>query len=161
MAELAFSALPGCAFSSHFCTLLVFMATTPPLPQGPPQIPDTPIHLRNTTTNRFDPKFEDRGNAFIRLANEMCPYFVGPVPITTFLDSFLPLLNGNPNFAGTTSSKNVFSALKNTTSEADMYQPFVRPHAIPYFCETDFFFSDRCCFPIPPKPMSGQYIPLE
>jgi hypothetical protein len=82
MAELAFSALPGCAFSSHFCTLLVFMATTPPLSQGPPQIPDTPIHLCNTTTNRFDLKFEDRGNAFIWLANEMCPYFVGPVPIS-------------------------------------------------------------------------------
>ena len=115
------------------------MATTPPLPPGLPQIPDTPIHLRNTTTNRFDPKFEDRGNAFLRLANEMCPYFLGPVPITTFLDSFLPLPNDRPNFADTTTSKNVLSVLKNVTSEADMYQPFVRPYVIPYFCKTDFF----------------------
>ena len=135
MAELAISVL-----FTLFCMLLVFMATIPPLHPGPPQIPDTPIHLHNTTTNRFDPKFEDRENAFLRLANEISPYFLGPVPITTFLDSFLPLLNDKCNHAHTTSGKIIFSLLKNVAKETDMYKPFVHLHIIPYFCEIDFFF---------------------
>ena len=135
MAEPAISVL-----FTLFCMLLVFMATTPPLHQGPPQIPDTPIHLRNTTTNRFDPKFEDRENAFLWLANEMSPYFLGPVPITTFLDSFLPLLNDKHNCACTTSGKIMFSPLKNVAKETDMYKPFVHLYIIPYFWKIDFFF---------------------
>ena len=115
------------------------MTMTPPPPSSAPQIPDTPIHLRSTTTNKFDPKFEDRHNTFLRLAEEMNPYFIGLVPVLTFLNSFLPLLDDQPNGASTAFNEGMFSAVTNVTSKAKMYQPFVNPDIIPYLHETDFF----------------------
>ena len=65
------------------------MTTTPPrssslAPQG------TPVHTRSSTTGKFDSKYEDRQGILPRLANEMGPFFVGPICPHTFLDLFLP-----------------------------------------------------------------------
>ena len=90
----------------------------------------------------------------------MHPYFIGPVPVLTFLNSFLPLLNDQPNGASTAFNEGMFAAVSNTTSKAEMYQPFVNPDIIPYLCETDFL-QIEAVFPYLPKPISGQYIPLE
>jgi hypothetical protein len=96
------------------------MSKTPP--PGPLLIPETPVHTRTTTTDRFGLKFENRGSVFERLSQEMAPYFVGPMPPQDFLDSFLPNSPLNSSI-----ESGVFTGLTQAASEADMYTTFVRP----------------------------------
>lgn len=66
------------------------MSSTPPQ-YGLTGIPATPIKTGSSTTGRYVPKYENRDDILSRLAVEMGPYFVGPIPVQGFLDSFLPL----------------------------------------------------------------------
>ena len=53
----------------------------------------TSVHTRSSTTDRYDPEYECRIDTYSRLADEMGPFFVGPIPVQGFLDFFLPPLS--------------------------------------------------------------------
>src|SRR5258708_26737876 len=66
------------------------MSTPPPPDTSSLLLPGTPIHTRSVTTGGVNAKHETRSMALSRLANEMGPFFVGPMPAQDFLDCFLP-----------------------------------------------------------------------
>jgi hypothetical protein len=136
--------------------LFLVMNKTPP--RGPIPIPETPVHTSSMTTDRFDPKFEDRDKVTIRLFEEMCPYFVGPMPTNEFLEHFLP--EDSPNPSSGIFKPGMFSRLKNAATEADMFTAFVRPNAhLSPLLETDSLVPN--CFPTSLGPGPGRYIPPE
>ena len=114
-----------CPLSCCLFFLLLVMSTTPP--PGPLLSPNTPIHTRTATTDRFDPKFQDRDFVFQRLSEEMAPYFVGPMPPKVFLDHFLP--DASPNQPIDIFKAGMFSGLMQASSEAEMHATFVCPDA--------------------------------
>jgi hypothetical protein len=95
------------------------MSKTPP--PGPIPGPETPIHTRSMTTDRYGGKFEDREDVFQRLSLEMKPYFVGPMLPSDFLTNFLP------NNVSSDLTTGMFATMKNVASEAEMSTAFVRP----------------------------------
>jgi len=99
------------------------LPTTPPTtpPACPVPLPGTPVHTRSATTDRFLPKYEDREATFRRLSIEMSPFFVGPVPPQDFLDFFLPSTSCSPSGAVANFRPGIFTALAQSTSEAEMY----------------------------------------
>lgn len=58
------------------------------------------------------------------MSNEMGPYFIGPLAPQVFLDKFLPLSSPGPSVPSF--EPGMFSALSGASSEADMYDKFVR-----------------------------------
>lgn len=50
----------------------------------------TPVHNRSSTTDRYRAKYEDRHLLLGRFADDMSPFFVGPIGAQLFLDRFLP-----------------------------------------------------------------------
>jgi hypothetical protein len=111
------------------------MTTTPPPLNASLSVPpSTPIHARNTTTGRFQPKYENRNLALAHLANEMAPFFVGPVDVHDFFDLFLP-----PSLAlsSVPFTKGMFqSVIKNLKgkkkSELQAYDEFVSSDPRPF-----------------------------
>jgi hypothetical protein len=87
----------------HLSPLLanVMSSTTPPPDSSSLLSPGTPIHPRNCATGRFGDKpsnYEDRDMTAKRLAYGMGPFFVGPMPVAAFLESFMPPATGTPQF---------------------------------------------------------------
>ena len=67
-------------------------STTPP-PLSPDSSlvpPDTPRHHRDSTANQYDLKFDESDSTFTSLADDMGPFFLGPIPAQAFLESFMP-----------------------------------------------------------------------
>jgi hypothetical protein len=91
--------------------------------------PGTRIHTRSATTDRYDPKCEDREATFQRLSDEMMPFFVGPIPPQDFLDHFLP--STSPGSSGPAFEEGMFTILSGTASKAEMYTKFVSSNLCP------------------------------
>ena len=101
------------------------MRKTPP--PRPLSTPDTPIHKLSTTTDRFNPKFQNRDMVFHQLARDMTSFFIGPIPPGHFLESFLPL---DPLVCSTsTFEPGILSALEGAKDEKHLQTMFVRPNA--------------------------------
>jgi hypothetical protein len=108
-------------------TLLPPMPTTPPpnpsldLPQG------TPVHTRSSTSDKFNHGYESRDDIFSRLADEMEPFFVGPIPARDFLDHFLPPPPSAPSSLPqfTRGMFNHFTEAYSKGQELKLYDPFV------------------------------------
>jgi hypothetical protein len=64
------------------------MSTPPPSFSLP--LLGTPIHAWSSTTDRYHPKYEDRNLLLSHFANDMSPFFVGPIGAQVFLNHFLP-----------------------------------------------------------------------
>jgi len=74
-------------------------ATTPHLDCSSLLSPETPVHHCSSATRSYGPDYENRNATFSRLALEMGPFFVGPIPAPAFLDSFMPPPSaGSPPF---------------------------------------------------------------
>ena len=86
--------------------------------------------MRGKTTDRFDTKFEGRDDIYMRLSQEMAPYFVGPIPPKKFLDHFLP--EAPSNCSSSHFEPGMFSQMSAAASEVEMYYPFVHIHIIPH-----------------------------
>ena len=99
------------------------MTTTPPPSSLAP--PGTPFRTDSKMTDQFAPKYEDRLTTLRRLAYDMSPYFVGPVPPQNFLDDLLPLASLPPPVNDSTFKKDMFSVLKASSCEAVMYRNLV------------------------------------
>ncbi len=98
------------------------MTTTPP--QNSLLVPaGTPIHTHSTTTDQYDPKYEDRPKTLQWLLIEMGPYFIGPLALLDFLDKFLPSSLPGPSVSSF--KPGMFSALSEVSSKADMYDKFI------------------------------------
>jgi hypothetical protein len=94
----------------------------------------TPVHTRSNTLHRFGKRYEDRGAVLRRLADEMIPYFVGPMPPQEFLDTFLPISSDSsptPSTSDVVLKPGMLSPLGQTSAEAGMYDVFVRPDPRP------------------------------
>src|ERR1700674_4652658 len=78
--------------------------------------PDTPRHHRDSTSSQFSAKYDDDEDStystFTSLADEMCPFFFGPIPPQAFLDSFMP-----PPSAGSSFTRKMFDPLIRMLSE--------------------------------------------
>lgn len=88
----------------------------------------TPINTRSHTLYRFGDRCWPTTELYLDLAAEMSPYFVGPMPVSDFLEEFLPLPDGpdllqvEPSF-----KEGMFDSVLASSDEADMYTPFVCP----------------------------------
>jgi hypothetical protein len=87
-------------------------------------VPEIFIKTNSITTNRFDPKFNNKDIIYSRLAKEMGPLFVGPMAPHEFLVSYL---NTSHDFDNLSLTFNVeeFSFLKEDSPETTMYDKFV------------------------------------
>jgi len=65
--------------------------STPPPSLNLPLPAGTSVHARSSTTDRYYAKHEDRHSILGCFADEMSPFFVGPIGTQVFLDCFLPL----------------------------------------------------------------------
>src|SRR6266566_282232 len=82
------------------------------------------VHTRNSTTGRFKTKNEDQEDVLSCLAEEMGPFFVGPIDAQEFLNLFLPpsALSSAPTF-----TPGMFKGFIDMLSEKEtkLYDPFV------------------------------------
>lgn len=100
-----------------------------PVSSGNPERPviTTPINTGSRTLYCFGDRSWPSANHYLKLAAEMSPYFVGPMPVASFFSEFLPhsklsSLDGAPSF-----EENMFTSVVTQDEEVDMYKPFVRP----------------------------------
>src|SRR5260370_3482776 len=90
-ASLSTRTKPAHSDSVHTRLLLSFAISTPPPPDTSSlQLPGTPMHTCSVTTSGDSAKCETRSMVLSRLANEMGPFFIGPMTTQDFLDCFLP-----------------------------------------------------------------------
>ena len=87
-------------------------------------VPEIPIKTDSATTNRFDPKFDNKDIIYSRLAKEMGPLFVGPMAPREFLVSYLNTSNDSDDLS-LTFNMGEFSFLKEDGPETTMYDKFV------------------------------------
>jgi hypothetical protein len=96
-----------------------------PVSQRP--VNTTPIHTGSRTLYRFDDIFPSSNDHYSALAEEMSPYFVGPMPVDAFLSEFFPtskllLPEVVPSF-----TPGMFASVVTQNEEVRMYDPFVCP----------------------------------
>ena len=99
--------------------------TPPPQPMPQGGIPtSTPISKKISGSQPYSSSVptQDQENRF-RLAQETKGSFLGPMPVITFLDKFLPLASGT---RACPESSHAFDDMPRQTSETAMYTPFVR-----------------------------------
>jgi hypothetical protein len=87
-------------------------------------VPKISIKTDSTTTNRFDPKFNNKDIIYSQLAKEMGPLFVGPMAPHEFLVSYLNTSHDSDNLS-LTFNMGEFSFLKEDSPETTMYDKFV------------------------------------
>ena len=109
------------------------MSKTPP-PSSPPLL-STPVCSTTVTTGKYCIKFEKRHNVFCWLSVEMMPFFIGPMPLQMFLDTFLPLPKGTPPKCELPECKlqclpsfkeGMFTSMMGLSQKNGMYDIFVR-----------------------------------
>ena len=114
----------------HFITFnLATMPSNPPT--TPPQstgavLQTTPVHLRTSTTSRFEAKYIPCDDLFATMVAEMSPYFLGPMPCADFFKTFLPVPESSA--PGDASGPNRFSPGFFSSLEApkvNIYSQFV------------------------------------
>ena len=67
------------------------MSTTPSPPSHSLlKTPGTPINTRSKTTGQYLNQYEPRLSTLSRLALDMRPFIIGPIPTDLFLELFLP-----------------------------------------------------------------------
>jgi hypothetical protein len=116
------------------------MDKTPP--SNTSQLPQsTPIRTQSSTTGKYASKFEGRDSTFDLLANEMGPFFVGPMPPEEFLDEFLPL--SSDVLKDSRFKEGMFSPMTKLSHEGTQYDAFVCFNSyITHFLETNLIFPD-------------------
>jgi hypothetical protein len=82
----------------------------------------TPINTRSHTLHRFGGRCWSTDELYLELAAEMSPYFVGPMPVSDFLEEFLPLPQVDVPF-----TEGMFDSVLASQDEGGMYDPFVCP----------------------------------
>lgn len=84
----------------------------------------TPINTRSHALHRFNGEYWSTNDFYSSLAEEMSPYFVGPMLSSDFLDEFLPraLTQVDPPF-----TEGMFNSVITSKDEVQMYDPFVCP----------------------------------
>jgi hypothetical protein len=82
----------------------------------------TPINMYSRTFYCFGDRYWLAAEHHLALAAEMSPYFVGPMPISAFLEEFFPLPQVVLSF-----TKGMFSSVLASKDEVRMYKPFVCP----------------------------------
>lgn len=93
-----------------------------------PSIPSTPVHTRSSTTDKYDRRYKDRPDNLSRLADEMSPYLVGPIPVGGFLRTFLPEDGSSTPTFKKGMFKELISLIESATEpEKKLYDPFVSP----------------------------------
>ena len=95
----------------------------PSEPDGPERS-TTPIKRDGRTLYQFSDKTWGTNELYLRLAAEMSPHFVGPMPVVDFLTEFLPLSTSEPVPSFT---PHMFANVVSQTNEKNMYDPFVGP----------------------------------
>jgi hypothetical protein len=95
------------------------MSITPPRSANSLLAPGTPIHTRSSTTGCLNKEHLTRDKIFQALSAEIAPFFLGPMPPTEFLSTFLPSSEPSSSVSG------IFDELGNTADEAQMYPIFV------------------------------------
>lgn len=86
--------------------------------------PTTPVKISSLTFYRFIDKSWGHDELYPRLAAEMSPYFVGPMPVVDFLSDFLLLSTSKPVPSFT---PHMFTPVVSQANEVGMYDPFVSP----------------------------------
>ena len=82
----------------------------------------TPINTRSHALHHFNGEYWSTNDFYSSLADEMSPYFVGPMPSSNFLDEFLPLAQVELPFM-----EGMFDLIVALKDESGMYGPFVCP----------------------------------
>jgi hypothetical protein len=108
---------------------------TPVSPSDTERVINTPINTGHHTLYRFDNKCLTAFDQQHELAIEMSPYFVGPMPVSAFLEEFLPSPQVVLPF-----KEGMFSSVLTSQDEAGMYDPFVCPWIIMFYSRVYFSF---------------------
>jgi hypothetical protein len=91
-------------------------------PSNAERVINTPINTGSRTLYRFGDKCWTAADQQHALGVEMSLYFVGPMPVSAFLEEFLP-----PPQVVLPFTKGMFSSVLTSQDEARMYDPFVCP----------------------------------
>jgi hypothetical protein len=84
----------------------------------------TPISKKASTADPYTSLHHERDFRMRRMGSEMYGKFVGPMPVTEFLDAFLPYPDVN-KMSWTAATKAKFSEVARAKTEVDMYIPLV------------------------------------
>jgi hypothetical protein len=87
-------------------------------------VPEISIKTNSTTTNRFDPKFNNKDIIYSRLAKEIGPLFIGPIALHEFLVSYLNTSHDSDDLS-LTFNVGEFSFLKEDGPKTTMYDKFI------------------------------------
>lgn len=98
---------------------------TPVSPSGPEST--TPIHTGSRTLHRFGDRSWAYTEHYSTLAAEMSPYFVGPMPVATFLSKFLPPSKLSLPEVAPSFTRGMFTPVVTQDEEGPMYNLFVCP----------------------------------
>lgn len=97
---------------------------------NPGSITSTPIKTNSRTLYRFGDRPRGIEEQYQTLAEEMSPYFVGPMPASAFLSKFLPLSKLSLPEVVPSYKQGMFKEVvskRATKAESAMYEPFVCP----------------------------------
>lgn len=99
---------------------------TSPTSSDPERPVTTPINTGSATLYSSADKCWSSDEDYEALADEMSPYFVGPMPVVAFLAEFLPESKlTSPKVSSFTPK--MFESVVTQSEEAKMYKPFVCP----------------------------------